>query len=135
MALGTNSPSWSPRSSGIPSGVPTSGVPTSGPTSGAPASGVHATPYPSYDSGLSSGEHPYPSGVHRVEPLPAAAPPPRKKGGSGVALLLIAVAIVATVAAGLLIWAPWRDSSRTPAERVRLVLSLSPTWPSAPPHA
>jgi len=80
-------------------------------------SGEHA--YASGEHAYASGEHAYTSGEHRYPsrpPLSEPEPPTRKAGsGSHLALVLIVVAVLATIAAGLLLWAPWEDArARTP---------------------
>ena len=68
-----------------------------------------------------SGEHALAVGDHRPSNMPPATKA-ESGGGSKLALALIVVAILATAAAGLLLWAPWEDA-RAASPVLRLVVT------------
>jgi hypothetical protein len=94
-------PSGYPPSSHHSSGLHSSGVHSSGVHN----SGLHSAPP------IGSGVHDR-SGMHPIEdPRSQYYSDYDEEGGGGLAWLLIAVAVIALVAAGVLIWAPWEGTS------------------------
>ena len=79
-----------------------------------------------------SGEHAYRSGEYRPSSMPPMGSGSPQRGGSQVAVILIVVALLATAAAGLLLWAPWEDAraDATPDGRVVRLWSRDVARPS-----
>ena len=118
-------PSSPPASGSLPAIAPTQAMAPSDAHPGVASGQLHASVSGEHSYAL--GEQGYASGEHAAGDRASSMPPmgdrsPPKKGGN-VALILVLVAIVAMVAAGLLLWAPWEDA-RAPTPPSRVAVSL-----------